>query len=273
LYVPLIYKISSLLRATTEINHSVSRGPKSKVQRIAQRVLLSGELLTWPSPCGQNCSYILEFQGPAFECNNTIDNKAYSWYPNDFGADFSADPVITDGGFRYYAHENSPATQDVNNIRGGNSVEEGIGDGSHGRLKDTKFVLEIFWAPSDASNQSTQAAMTCFTTMANYTVNVTYINSQQKMNITTKKTDYLNPFFLLSGGTNSTIMRWDNKDPITANEDDTNAWDNQRGVNYPVQTFYTQKNLLAIRDSLVQLLTGSVYGDGKLCLFKPFALH
>lgn len=45
-------------------------GPSAPLRRIAIRVLTNGELITWPSPCGINCSYTATFFGPAYQCNN-----------------------------------------------------------------------------------------------------------------------------------------------------------------------------------------------------------
>ena len=37
-------------------------------QGIASRVLMGGEIISWPSPCGLNCSYTVSFVGPAYQC-------------------------------------------------------------------------------------------------------------------------------------------------------------------------------------------------------------
>lgn len=38
--------------------------------QVAVRVLVSGDLVSWPSPCGFNCSYSVKFLGPAYECKD-----------------------------------------------------------------------------------------------------------------------------------------------------------------------------------------------------------
>lgn len=43
-------------------------GATEQLRRIATRVLTGGEIITWPSPCGSNCSYIVSFVGPAYKC-------------------------------------------------------------------------------------------------------------------------------------------------------------------------------------------------------------
>lgn len=42
--------------------------------RLASQVLISGDTLPMPSPCGPNCSYTLEFEGPYFDCNTVSTN-------------------------------------------------------------------------------------------------------------------------------------------------------------------------------------------------------
>jgi len=41
---------------------------KSAAMRVIMRVNSAGELISWPSPCGVNCSYIFSFIGPAYQC-------------------------------------------------------------------------------------------------------------------------------------------------------------------------------------------------------------
>lgn len=43
-------------------------GPSNQLSRIATRVLTIGEVLTFPSPCGANCTYHLTLAGPAYRC-------------------------------------------------------------------------------------------------------------------------------------------------------------------------------------------------------------
>src|SRR5271156_3022574 len=37
-------------------------------QRIANLVFVEGDVITWPSPCGPDCSYVISFVGPAHQC-------------------------------------------------------------------------------------------------------------------------------------------------------------------------------------------------------------
>ena len=48
------------------------RAPTPVVTRLATQVLLGGRYLTWPSPCGNNCTYAIQFQGPSYQCENAL---------------------------------------------------------------------------------------------------------------------------------------------------------------------------------------------------------
>jgi len=70
-------------------------GPSNQLVRIATRVLTTGEVLTFPSPCGANCTYNVTLTGPAYRCleynpslplpNLTIPGYPFDKYdPNSF---------------------------------------------------------------------------------------------------------------------------------------------------------------------------------------------
>lgn len=44
------------------------------INRLARQVLVTGEAFAMPSPCGVNCSYVVEFEGPYMECTKTSQN-------------------------------------------------------------------------------------------------------------------------------------------------------------------------------------------------------
>ena len=46
------------------------RNPTQKIARLGTRTLLEGAYLTWPSPCGSNCTYAIQFQGPSYKCED-----------------------------------------------------------------------------------------------------------------------------------------------------------------------------------------------------------
>lgn len=68
---------------------SLYRGDGSQnsnlLNRLARQVLIGGESFAMPSPCGANCSYTMEFEGPWMECTNsttvTYWNDTYVPFP------------------------------------------------------------------------------------------------------------------------------------------------------------------------------------------------
>ena len=46
-------------------------------QKLTALTAYNGEILSWPSPCGSNCSYAIQFNGPAWQCmTSSIDNSS-----------------------------------------------------------------------------------------------------------------------------------------------------------------------------------------------------
>jgi len=43
----------------------------NELEKLAMRVFTSGDIVYWPSPCGSNCSYTVDFDGPAYRCVDT----------------------------------------------------------------------------------------------------------------------------------------------------------------------------------------------------------
>ncbi|KAH8591054.1 hypothetical protein B0O99DRAFT_633526 [Bisporella sp. PMI_857] len=43
--------------------------------KLATSTAYNGRISGWPSPCGSNCSYVLQFFGPAWQCHN-VDNSS-----------------------------------------------------------------------------------------------------------------------------------------------------------------------------------------------------
>lgn len=53
------------------------------ITRVARQVLLSDDSLKFPSPCGVNCSYIMEFEGPWVQCTTASNNITASTFDGD----------------------------------------------------------------------------------------------------------------------------------------------------------------------------------------------
>ena len=49
--------------------------PSPFMSAFAARTLAAGEIATWPSPCGPDCSYNQSFFGPSFSCSPVQSNQ------------------------------------------------------------------------------------------------------------------------------------------------------------------------------------------------------
>lgn len=54
------------------------------MSRLAFQVLVSGEAFALNSPCGPNCSYTMQFQGPYLDCNHTATAFTINGPPIEF---------------------------------------------------------------------------------------------------------------------------------------------------------------------------------------------
>lgn len=52
--------------------------PSPFMSAFAARTLAAGEIATWPSPCGPDCSYNQSFFGPSFSCSPAQSNRTGS---------------------------------------------------------------------------------------------------------------------------------------------------------------------------------------------------
>jgi hypothetical protein len=162
------------------LNHSVGNKVKwlyrgeqdtkddSLILRLTIPVLVRGEAFTFPSPCGVNCSYSTQFEGPYLECNTTsiTYNKA-STHVDEYSI--------------YSASWSDP--QSSTNTE---SCHEGYCSPYNGTYSIGTFNFTTL-TPLLMDNPNTTGAsvsvliredqLSCFPARANYTVNNTYINN------------------------------------------------------------------------------------------------
>ena len=66
--VPIVGALDSDVGLVVNYENAGYKGGAPQLHRIAARVLTTGEMIPWPSPCGSNCSYTISFTGPAWHC-------------------------------------------------------------------------------------------------------------------------------------------------------------------------------------------------------------
>ena len=75
-------------------------GASNQLIRIAGRVLITGELIAWPSTCGSNCTYNTSFIGPSWKC---LEVDPQSQIVPNFSSPVASYLWTTGGSPLYYA--------------------------------------------------------------------------------------------------------------------------------------------------------------------------
>jgi hypothetical protein len=57
-------------------------GPTPSLKRLAMSIFTGGQIIPWSSPCGANCTYVITFDGPAYNCSDTIEPSPTDIAPN-----------------------------------------------------------------------------------------------------------------------------------------------------------------------------------------------
>lgn len=161
----------TLLRSTYSTNKD-----SNLINRLARQVLIGGESFAMPTPCGPNCSYVVEFEGPYMDCNTSTTTKLYG----DAGVSFliysgvwTAPLLVSANHNAFYNgtytlnHFNSTV---LNPIQANGTLIDGVGNSS--------VLME-------------QVMTLCVPGRANYTVNNTYVNGVQSRSISTSPIDRL----------------------------------------------------------------------------------
>ena len=66
---------SFAIRLTPPIFLESFRGSSPAIESIAARVLTGGSYISWPSPCGYNCTYTTTYTAPKYHCSDAQANR------------------------------------------------------------------------------------------------------------------------------------------------------------------------------------------------------
>jgi hypothetical protein len=149
---------------------SMSFPSNPSLQRLAQRTMLNGVMGNLPSPCGANCSYTLQFQGPYLQCSSQTRNRTLL-YNADNEAETNTtvySSVWTNTALLWLpsAEQNAPETSarlNFTTLRANTLA-----------YKSTTFKLNV-----------TQNELSCVPSRAEYEVQSVYKNSVQHIQIST----------------------------------------------------------------------------------------
>lgn len=78
--------ISILIITLTSVLNSLDRAPKNNLRRIGTQCIIGGSYQRSTSPCGQNCSYGLEIDGPRYKCEDHANINSTALLEDVMGA-------------------------------------------------------------------------------------------------------------------------------------------------------------------------------------------
>ena len=134
------------------------RAPSIDLSRIGKQTIISGNYLTFPSPCGQNCSYTINIEGPGFNCTDAL--------PPQFQQTVNMSYPMPDRepyNWTLYAAVSSEASSEA-------SSEPSQGEGG--------YTFDVQWANQDAilAQPTDVHNISCLAYKANYTLDISYYN-------------------------------------------------------------------------------------------------
>ena len=139
-------------------------GPSSVVQHLVKDVIIGRDVLATTSPCGQNCTYELEFEGPVFECfkHTSRNSTLMQAYKSASGSSLiTADNPNPSSLPIFLGSVNATAATDENVYR-----------------FDLEFILD--WTLADKVT-----ILSCVANQALYRVNTSYSNGKRTLSINT----------------------------------------------------------------------------------------
>lgn len=205
----------------TASSYALFGEPAFQLTQAVLRVLTSGEQVPFASPCGVNCSYIISFTGPAYECVNY--NGPLSSIP--------VNPANLSGTLSGLANP-----QETNYLPPDQCVYWAI-DYSNETVQDRNLVYGDIglWMTYTNTDQfiSGQApiynTVHCTLCSANYTANISYVNNIQIVETNVAQKEAINCSFLAS---------------LT--------------FQYPTAEMFLDLNLYAVHEAIIDVINGYI---------------
>lgn len=206
------------------------QSPRGKIQSVAKRVMLGGEILSIPSPCGSNCSYSIKMNGPSFQCEESSDPTIYATWEKLKGATVSMPACVN-----YLAFSSSSN----NTLLGSNTT-------------DKYFRFDINY-PRIMYRSGRGVNITCVTFASEYSLDLSFVNNIQTIQSQIKTLNPLNGGVLNSVGLGEDLIGFNQTKVIPDN--------------FPIKLMggmdlastYSQLNQLAIMQSLADYtLAGAI---------------
>ncbi|KAH0541678.1 hypothetical protein FGG08_003841 [Glutinoglossum americanum] len=201
--------------------------PKRSLVRIANQVLFGGEIVAWPSPCGQNCTYSTTLTGPSFKCTEQSGSQ-YNI------SEFTTGSIPGEGNFvwQYYAANNKTSAVGESGAR--------------------SFRLYLDCAHSNQNCTGT-LYLDCAAHYAEYSLNVSYVNGTQAVAYQVRPLEelyYVAQLFNYSA-VNNTKQEYIGDDYLM-----------RYGGGNNISYLLPRINAVAIKDALVEGLSGNYSSEG-----------
>jgi hypothetical protein len=229
---------------------SITSSTKQSVLTTAKATLMTRDVLSTVSPCGQNCTFMMTFYGPTVKCNTTTLNEI-GLIPESASDTYRA-PIYSGG----WSTVNDRGLSQSASLVPGWVLPDGASETSRKDRPDTFFVARHELAtqhPVSAITNTSSYPRTTYLTSCKlhrgiYSLNTVYSKGQRNLRLTTDARESLDSLWHM---TEENIESLRLPDP-------------------PINVEVT--NLFALADSLVQALTGEYYNHSVIRrqdLLKP----
>ncbi|KAL2063523.1 hypothetical protein VTL71DRAFT_5328 [Oculimacula yallundae] len=161
------------------------------LSRLAKQVLVAGETFNMPSPCGVNCSYVVQFEAPYMTCNTTTVSIRYDNAYQVF-------PVYTGKWIQPFGVPPNPA-------------DRSSGTYTLARFNSsTLFPLKVNGTKLDGAGNSSALMQRddtiCRPARARYTVNNTWHNNVPSRNVSAELIDRLTNLVIRGSKDGTTLV-------------------------------------------------------------------
>lgn len=212
--------------------------------------MITGQAFNQPSPCGINCSFVIEFEGPTLECNSSSTNITYSGSSNATNA-FS-DFIIYSGNWS----DLTLATAAQRYVLSNGTYTNAYWQSTTLTLLDAEVNAmnsNLRNATTTLNTTMTQDNLYCIPGRALYTVNNTYISNILTRDLTTTPISPLTNLVLSTHDNSVIVPGFTNASGIA-----TEAGYGTAPANWTADTlaYYRDLNMMTILDTMFYYLAG-----------------
>ncbi|KAJ8066050.1 hypothetical protein OCU04_005142 [Sclerotinia nivalis] len=230
---------------------SLSGKHSNLLSRLAFQTMITGQAFDQPSPCGENCSFVIEFEGPALECNSSSTNIASS-HAGNATTDF---PFFTIYSGNWTSGLPS-ATSARPNVLSNGTYTNAHWQSSTLTLLDAEVNVinsTLHNATTTLNTSMTQNNLYCIPGRALYTINNTYISNILTRNITSTFISPLTNLMLSTPNNTVAVPGFANSSGLTT---DHGLGTNPANWSAEARAYYCDLNFMTIIDTMFSYLAG-----------------